>query len=224
MSDKLEQLREEKRQLDAALRDAGRDLKRAKDKAREARRKEQRAGVLSAVERNTVLIVYTLTDYTGTPAARYLWTCGRKHRWPEKTWQELEVLAEDTFLEVDPDELAALGDMEEPSDVEAMKAALVFVEDWKLAKWTADMNRNHGVAPSTESVLQKFEEQRVALPEAVRPPSRGSAANSRDRVWVAGWRIRWGGQHARIRVREDIPTEELRSKVAQMAKTWSSKI
>ena len=213
MGDRLEELRNQKRELSEAYAEAGRELKRAKQQQRDRKKKEARAWVLSPVELNTMLIIYGLTDYTAAPAARFLWSCGRKHRWSEKTWEQLDAMAEEHFLKVDVVELADLTDMDDPSDVEAMKLALVFVEEWKLARWTTDLNVQHGVAPSTESVLQRYESQRVAVPETVRPRYRGTAQDVASRVWASAWRGRWGGKHARVRVREDIPLTELRSKV-----------
>lgn len=214
MGDRLEDLRDAKRKLDEAAADVGRELKRAKQRERDKRKKDAKAWVLSSVERNTALIIYSLTNYTAKPAARFLMVCGQKHRWPEKLEQELEVLADDLFLQVSPEDLADLSHMEDSTDPAAMKSALVFAEEWKLAQWTADLNAQHGVAPSTESVLQRYEEQRLAIPEAVRPRSRGTAHDVAARVWAVAWRRRWGGKHGRIRVQEDIPVEDLRSKAS----------
>ncbi len=95
----------------------------------------------------------------------------------------------------------------------AMKAALSYVEQWRLAQWVTQLNETQGIAPSTESVLQHYEEQRQQLPEAVRPVAVGVPAQTSARVWAGSFRRRWGGKHGRIPVREQIPVAELRNKV-----------
>ncbi len=121
-------------------------------------------------------------------------------------------MVEEHFMQVDVDELALLTDMHAPSDTAAMKAALIYVEQLQLARWTARLNAEQGVAPSTESVLQRFEERRCQIPLGVRPPCVGTGAETKARMWASAWRRRWGGKHGRIRVRENVPAAELHSK------------
>ena len=49
-----------------------------------------------------------------------------------------------------------------------MRDALSYVEQWRLVGWTAQLNEDKGVAPSTEAVLQQLEMQR--LDERTRRP------------------------------------------------------
>ena len=107
------------------------------------------------------------------------------------TTQELVQLVEETFLQADLKELAALCDTGGPLDATAFRAAMSYVEQWRLVLWTGDCNRRLGVAPSTESVLSRYEQQRLELPEALRPLARGTAASAQDRVWAGAWRRRW---------------------------------
>ncbi len=150
--------------------------------------------------------------YSARPAAKYLLSSGRRRHWPQKSEEELEEMVESLFMKCDVDELADLADTQNPKDMTAMRAALPYVEQWRLAKWATQVNVQQGVAPSTESVLQQYEAQRQQLPEAVRPRAVGVPAQNSARVWAHAWRRRWGGKHGRIRVREQIPVEELRSK------------
>jgi len=208
-------LRKRKAELDIALAEANGECRRARRKVNDEAKRDAKAWLLSPALKHTVLVIYALADYTAEPAAKFLQNNGRKRHWPEKTEEELVAIVESYFLEVDSAELADLSDINDPSDAAAMRAALVYVEQWRLAKWTARQNLEVGVAPSTESVLQRLEEQRVQLPEAVRPRAIGTAAEPRARVWAGAFRNRWGGKHARIRVRDDIPMAELRDKVCQ---------
>ena len=208
-------LRKRKAELDIALAEENGECRRARRKVNYEAKRDAKAWLLSPALKHTVLVIYALADYTAEPAAKFLLNSGRKRHWPEKTEEELVAIVESHFLEVDSAELADLSDINDPSDAAAMNAALVYVEQWRLAKWTARQNLEVGVAPSTESVLQRLEEQRVQLPEAVRPRAIGTAAEPRARVWAGALRHRWGGKHARIRVRDDIPVAELRDKVCQ---------
>ena len=69
------------------------------------------------------------------------------------------------------------------------------------------------MAPSTESMLQQYEEQRQ-LPETVRPRGVGVHTQTSARVWAGAWGRSWSGQHGRVRVREQIPMADLRSNVS----------
>ena len=117
-------------------------------------------------------------------------------------------------LKADLEELSALTDANSPLDVQAMRAAFSYVEQWRLMLWTGDCNRRLGVAPSTESVLRRYEEQRLGLPEAVRPDARGTTAAAQSRVWAGAWRRRWHVKHGAIKVREQLSAEQMRDKVS----------
>ena len=127
--------------------------------------------------------------YSARPAAKYLLSSGRRRHWPQKSEEELEEMVESLFMKCDVDELADLADTQNPKDMTAMRAALPYVEQWRLAKWATQVNVQQGVAPSTESVLQQYEAQRQQLPEAVRPRAVGVPAQNSARVWAHAWRV-----------------------------------
>ena len=79
---------------------------------------------------------------------------GALSAWPKKSDAELQVFVENLFLGVDVSELIASTSMLEPTDLPAMKAALVYVEKVGLVEWTRRIKFQCGVAPSTENVLQ----------------------------------------------------------------------
>ena len=209
MASKSEPLEKRKRELGDAQAEINKALKRAKQQEKT----EQRAWQLSSFLLHTALIVYSLSGYTAQPAATFLLNSGRKRHWPDKEDGELLEMVERLFMECDLEELALLSDIEDPMDIAALKAALPYVEQWQLVQWTARANLRQGVAPSTESVLQRYEERRMQLPAAVRPCAVGVASRGSARVWAGAWRQRWGGRHGRIRICEQVPVEELRTKV-----------
>ena len=69
------------------------------------------------------------------------------------------------------------------------------------------------MAPPTGSVLERLELQRQALPEGVRPNARGTADETRAKMYALRFRNRWGARHQRIRPREDMGPAEMRQKV-----------
>lgn len=199
----------QKRALDDALSENRAELKRITRGRRDTARAAARAWQLSESMRRTALIAYALADYRVEPAVRFLIASGRQRHWPDKTEEELATLVEGHFLDVDETELAAITDMEDPADGQAMKAALPYVEQWRLAEWATRLNTDKGVAPSTEALLHQLEAQRLALPGPVRPEARGTVVDPSARVWASSFRRRWGARYGRIRIREHVPLEEM---------------
>jgi hypothetical protein len=211
----IEDLEQEKRDVDAAVAENRRATQKARQQKKDAKKSEAKAWRLAPFLEHATLIIYTLTDYQIEPAIKFLGANSRKRHWPEKTEEELQALVEELFLAADLTELTALSDMVEPADVDAMKAALVYVQQWGLVDWTRRLNAQCGVAPSTESVLLRLEEKRLTIPEQVRPRAVGSACAVSARVWAGAWRKRWGGRHGRIRIRDDVSLPDLQRKVVR---------
>lgn len=205
-------LRDRKRCLDAALASNAAELGRAMKVVRKSERAAARAWQLPEPIRRATIIAYALAEYNVQPAIKLLVASGRRRHWPDKAEDELVAIVEDLFLAVDVVELSGLTDLEAPADLDAMKLAVPYVEQWRLCAWATELNESKGVAPSTEAVLVKLESQRVALPDVVRPAARGTVADAAARVWATRFRRRWGGRHGRIKCRDYVPTDEMVSK------------
>ena len=93
-----------------------------------------------------------------------------------------------------------------------MKAALKMVSEWRLVVWARNLNEQHALAPSTEAVLQRYEDLRERMPDAVRVPYRGTVAEASARMWATKFRRRWKGRFGGMRVREEVPVAELKTK------------
>ena len=219
MSSSSESLRQQKRDLDEAQAAIGRALKHARQQQKNEQKAQAKSWQLSSFLLHAVLIIYGLSGYAAQPAATFLLNNGRRRHWPDKSQEELEEMVEALFMKCDIDDFTKLTNTQEPQDMAAMKAALSYVEQWRLVQWVSQMNEAQGIAPSTGSVLQRYEEQRQELPDEVRPAAVGVPAQTSARVWAGSFRRRWGGKHGRIPVREQIPIEELRSKVATTTRT-----
>ena len=217
MSDRLGDLLRQKEHLNAEYALTKAEAKHLTQKAEDARKGQSRAWQLSTLFLHTVLIIYAVAGYVAEPAVKFMSLGGEKRHWPSKSDEELEEMLERLFLQHNLSELAQIFDTADPSDLAAMKAAMVCVEEWRLAAWAEHLCSDIGVAPSTESVLHCWEERRAGIPEAVRPRSLGTSALSRARVWAGSWRQRWGGRHGRIHLGEAISLEELMEKVSPNA-------
>ena len=159
-----------------------------------------------------VLIVFSLCNYDTAAAVQYLEMAGRKRRWPERPKAELQELVENLFLECDTEEETDLANISSPKDPKAFREAVRYSEEWQLSQFVAQQNVELGIAPSTASLLDRWNLRRTMYPEAARPPDAGSVAESRGRHFALRFRKRWGAKHGTIRVRDEIPVGEMRDK------------
>ena len=94
----------------------------------------------------------------------------------------------------------------------AFAAAVPYIEEWNMAAFVEDQNVRFGLAPSTESLLDRWRRRRAMYPEAFRPLDPGFVAEAKARKWAHRFRARWGAWHGGIRVRDELPLEETRTK------------
>ena len=199
--------------VQAALQSTKQQLKAERQKAKDERKRQAKTWLLAGWVAHVALIVFMLSGQHVDPAVKFLGDYGRRRQWPSKEDQELKAMVEDLFLAVDLDVLTGLCDLANPTDPAAAKEAVRISEEWRLAQWVERLNVQKGVAPSTDMVLAQLDAHRAELPEAVRPPWRGAAAEGWARAWAYRWRRRWGARHGKLRAREDMSQEEMRAKV-----------
>ena len=166
------------------------------------------------------LILYDLAGYNKEAAVAFLNKTAAKRKWEARPLAELDNEVGELFLRADLGEYAGLVDVANPTDEVAMRVALQFWEEWSLTEWTKEANQDKGVAPRADVLLQRLEERRQRLPEAVQPPARGSVFEARGRMWLSRWRRRWGGKHRAIRTRDELPVEEMRNKAPIASIFW----
>ena len=158
------------------------------------------------------LIIYHMAYGVAEPVVVYLRAEARRRHWPAMDDDDIANLVVSAFYEADCELLIDLTDVDAPSDAGAMRIALDYIEQWRVAKETEGHNLARGVAPSTASVLQRFEERRHALPDAVRPRPRGLSAQAKGRRFASRWRSRWAGRYGALRTREAVPLPLLQNK------------
>ena len=200
--------------LHVALQAVGCELSRAVRKRGLEEQRAARMWKLTDITKKTILILYVKSGYRVCAAVAFLAMEARRRQWCPKQDTDLAGIVEAEFLRADVDMLAGLVDEEQPSDVDTLKRALAFFQEWLVADWVHNVNRRQGVAPPTSLVLEKFAGQRSRHAEGVRPRDIGTVAEGKARKWVGGWRKRWGGRYGRVRLTgEDMEPAEMRNKV-----------
>ena len=189
-------------------------MKRARQRVASSGAAASRAWQLTGSLLRVVLIVHTLADGVVDPSVVFLTRKGREHHWPDRSEEELADLVYTAYAHADIGDVVALIDMDNPTDEAALSTAVSYVEQWRVVVWTKAQNRL-GVAPSTGAVIDQLEERRARLPASVRPTPWGSSTSATSRMRVSRWRRRWRGRIAKIRVREEVPVEDMREKAGR---------
>ena len=203
-------------ELAAVNKDIKKERQKAKDQAKSAKKHWQLTPWLQKV----CMIIYMLAAYRAAPAIRFLKVTARKRRWPERSDEDLGKLVGDLFLQWDLEMLVHISDLQGPEDPVAAAEAIKHVEEWRAFEYVKDLNQRLGLAPSTEDVLQKLEQNRLQIPTALRPVTRGVAAEVKARMWARRWRARWGARHGKLRILDDIPLAEIQSKASSLLICW----
>ena len=118
-----------------------RELKRQRAAAQIA----ARSWNLTSASRHVVLIIFDLAQADLEPNATYLRALARERHWEDKSDAECRAIVEDVFLEATAsaaglESYAALVDASAPSDADAMRSALRYVEEWRVVVWAREQN------------------------------------------------------------------------------------
>jgi len=217
--DRVEELKQQRAAIDKESAANKKAIKALLQQERDKKKQKAKVWQLGAWLTHVVIILVVRANGITDPAVKLLCVAARKRRWPAKPEEEIAILVEDLCLfgGVGFDEMCALCLDDRPSDPSAFKAAVRWSLEWELFLWADKLNAEKGLAPSTGQVLLRAELLRRQLPEWHRPAAIGVAAQSSARMWAFRWRKRWGGRHGKIRVRDDIPVEEMRAKASTLA-------
>ena len=208
----LQDLQELLRARRAELAEARRLESIERERERRASLAQRRHWQISGAVLKVALIIYQLARASTEPVVVYLRAQARKRHWPEMEDADIAELAVWAFLRADDGVYIDLTDIDAPSDPAAMRTALDYVEQWRVARYALEHNLTRGAALSSGSLLHRFEEGRQQLPEALRPRHRGVGAQSKGRSFMSRFRKRWGGRYGALRVREQVPLPVLLSK------------
>jgi hypothetical protein len=217
----LQELQELLRARRAELAEARRLESIERERERRASLAQRRHWQLSGAVLKVALIIYQLARANTEPVVVYLRAQARKRHWPEREDADIAELAVWAFLRADDGVYIDLTDIDAPSDPAAMRTALDYVEQWRVARDALEHNLARGAALSSGSLLHRFEEARQQLPEALRPRHRGVGAESKGRSFMSRFRMRWGGRYGAFKVRDQVPLPVLLSKARRYIQPFS---
>lgn len=140
--------------------------------------------------------------------AQYASSC----KWPAKSKEELVALVEHIFLSADMTLLSHLVDPASTRYDSAARLAAQFVEEWRIAAWATGLNPDCGVAPSSESIIMKYNNALQALAEHRRPKLVGCMWEASARKWAHRWRVRWNASFGSISAGEPITAQDLQTR------------
>ena len=212
MDGRLGELRTQRAAAQGAVAAARAKVKAAAQRVKDQAKKDRKTWVLTERQKHVALIAYAQAGCEVAPAMEFLAKAAAKHKWPKKTAEQLRDVVEGLFDGASVEELRELCDLENPKDLAAARQAVRLTEEWRLYRWVRGLNYGRGVAPPTETVLQRFEDQRLRLPEGVRPAYRGVAAMPSARMWAKRFRGRFAGKHGRIKCKSNMEPQEIRDK------------
>ena len=180
-------------------------------------RVRERQWVTTDRMRHAILIMLDQAQGDAAPAAKFLEVTAMERHWPARPDEDRRRLAEDVFLrstcsDAALEEYAAVVDLEDPTDPLAANVALRYVLEWRVVRWATRQNLEKQLAPNTGQLLDRYELERLRLPERVRPPPRGTSQSACARRWATRLRGRWGGRFGAFKAREVVPVGEMRSR------------
>jgi hypothetical protein len=161
---------------------------------------------------NIALLIFVLTQFHREPVLQYLHFTKRRCKNLIED-DEMFSIFESWFSATDAEQLGK--NCEEaglpPKKFKHLRAAKVFVAEWKLENWTATQNANLGIAPSTRSTLKEFE--RICQTTKVNHKlQRAQQGDSTQRQWAVRWRRKWKVKMGKIHARECIPIPTMLAK------------
>ena len=174
---------------------------------------EKKAWTMTPFLTNVILVLYSLAGYSSDLAMPFLMQKAREREWPEKDEDSIRHVVRDIFLEVDDNWFLALCNENDSSDKAAYREALNFKDNFEAMSWCEDMNRNHGLAPASASVLQRFHDNNEQRQEELQSYIPMNFWTSSPRVFVHRWRQYWGAKFGRLRIVPNLSTEEIQNKV-----------
>ena len=199
------------------LRDARGDLKLASRRVVVL----SRQWVLKEDDRATALAIYMLSKGELALVFKYLRCIGGQRHWPHVCDDALTWLVTREFRDATDEYLISLTDAGVTAFPKALARAYGYLQKWVACGWNhAENLEGHNVYSS--NVLLHIEEQRVQIPECVRPESWGwpRSSKSASREFVRRWRNAYTGRMGKLLPRAtDFSVEDFQVK-ARAAWQW----
>ena len=169
----------------------------------------------------TALSLVSLTDTTFSLAVD--WLTRRNRRGPPLTpgisRETVRTLLEDIVIDSTPEEICSWQDMETAPCPTALRAAYKILAKHRMAMRVQEANSNHGVAPSSKSLLRKYNGINRSLREKGVHLSRVGLERrpgiSTPRSFMAKFRREKRVKFGRLRFGEPLTLEQKREKVME---------
>ena len=121
------------------------------------------------------------------------------------------------FLAMEPVAVAAILDAERGPGAVVLKKALAFILEDETLTWVRSQNREKGIAPARENVLQAREKLRLTLRRKANPAVSGQLqlrTKTAGYKWASRWRRAWGVLSGAFHARKVI------SPAVMLTKAW----
>ena len=162
--------------------------------------------------RAIVLAIYLLCQGATEPVIKYLERIARERKWPEIDEDLMVLLITETFQAASDDELMSLVSAECTPWPAELQTAYQYVRKWETWRWTFSSNRG-GKKPSAYAILRHAEQERVKIPEPVRPQSWGLPRSRRGKEFVRRWCVAYNARFGKFPVQtHDLTTGDMQSK------------
>ena len=180
---------------------------------RRMRRSLARAWVLPRDILSAALVVYERCSWVAEPSVAFLHGVARRKRWPPRSDEDVEMLLEQAFLDFDIDELGQLQSLHDALDPTLKRRVHRHVNEWQVVLWGRGLNSDHGVAPSTASLLHKAREVPGVVPVSATGTTITGRPDNKARAWAGRFRKKWRARIGKVRLDSSVNPTERQAKV-----------
>ena len=192
------------------------ELKRQQTAARQETKKAMAVWKLSTFVLNVVLILFSLSQSTCPCPVAFLCQHGQAKGWPAKEEEDLVIIVQQAFMQIDLDAYVNLTDSDNSSNPTAMQVAIRFRSSYSTQGWVKGLNQGKGIAPPSALVGAKLAEFQSQYPMHFGYRNMSLPWQSNYRVVVHRWRRSFGNRYGRIRRRDVISSREMQDKVGPL--------
>jgi hypothetical protein len=192
------------------------------------RRKNAYLGLTARMVK-VVVVAYVLSEYSAVIASEVARALCQSHNGPSSACAMQEFPIRDWFMEVSGKEPDMFYESETKIHISIRNEAAKLVSEIRSILWVRDQNFDRCVAPSVESVVNKYAEHLKDVdlvgggPSAAALVAAAASISKPGRRWATRWcqnfRKRWGVSKGGLPCLEVVPKPELRDR-APISEQW----
>ena len=144
-----------------------------------------------------------------------------RYKMPARTESEVRELLEALCGSIPQDlrlEMSVRSTESKAKHRQALLKAWNVMLEWRIVQWAMQQHTASGLAPSTSSLLKRYEELREDIPYLVRPWFRGAGAAAR--AFASRLRRHWCGRFGRLASKVNLTSTELNAKARMGSTIW----